>query len=520
MTFCSFLREPTPEERYMAAWSFPTATQRSCPVRSRLARLSRRMYLPYAWPLSASGDAEAWENPSIPAGYTYLAQFVAHDTVHSTVPTTALRRPGQTVRNGRSAPLELQTLYGNGFDGCLTAMTDHDREQLTPSKLPLGQIRIGETIDGTCPFRDIPRALSAHTTTSAVGFRNVLIADDRNDNNVLVSQVAMLFALFHNTVVDLLHSGRCASDVQSLAYSAELYDEARRVCIETYHRIVRNDLLKRLLHPAVYATYSSAQPRYLDTRPEPVITFEFLQALRFGHAMVRPHYRVNDVLGRREELIDVLLTTSRSRPWRLPLDESWPVQWSKFYLITGSSPNLSRRIGPCFSPDLVSDLAFDRIDETDAVGLAYRDLVSGAALPMWSVSALLAEMSRRSPALIQGSHLLSDQRYREAVLAAWLSERTAATDLTEADIGDLSRDPPLLLLILIEAAHDTHGERLGILGSIVLGEPIFKSMDSRRPPSGEEPQRPVATTQISSMADLVGFVREHSQLDESAIPFV
>ena len=309
------------------------------------------MYLPYAWPRSASGEAEAWENPSIPAGYTYLAQLVAHDTVHSTVPTAALRLSGQTVRNGRSAPLELQTLYGNGFDGCLTAMTAHDREQLTPSKLPLGQIRIGETIDGTCPFRDIPRALSPHTTTSAVGFRNVLIADDRNDNNVLVSQVAMLFALFHNTVVDLLHSGRCVSDAPSLAYFAELYDEARSVCVETYHRIVRNDLLKRLLHPAVYAAYSSAQPRYLDTRPEPVITFEFLQALRFGHAMVRPHYRVNDVLGRREELIDVLLTTSRSRPWRLPLDESWPVQWSKFYPIAGSAPNSSRRIGPCFSPD-------------------------------------------------------------------------------------------------------------------------------------------------------------------------
>ena len=216
----------------------------------------------------------------------------------------------------------------------------------------------------------------------------------------------------------------------------------------------------------------------------------------------------------------MLLTTSRSRPWRLPLDESWPVQWSKFYPIAGSTPNLSRRIGPCFSPDLVSDLAFDRIDETDAVGLAYRDLVSGAALPMWSVNALLADIARRSPALIQGSRLLSDQRYREAVLAAWLSERRAATGLTDADIADLSRDPPLLLLVLIEAAHDAHGERLGILGSLVIGEPIFKILDSRRPPSGEEPQRPVATTQISSMADLVGFVREHSQLDESAIPFV
>ena len=134
-----------------------------------------------------------------------------------------------------------------------------------------------------------------------MGLRNVLIADDRNDNNVLVSQVAMLFALFHNTVVDMLHSGRCGADAQSLAYFAELYDEARSICVDTYRRIVRNDLLKRLLHPAVYAAYNCAQLRYLDTRSDPAITFEFLQALRFGHAMVRPHYRVNDVLGPRRE---------------------------------------------------------------------------------------------------------------------------------------------------------------------------------------------------------------------------
>jgi hypothetical protein len=516
VTFCSFLREPRPDERYMASWTLPAGGQGGCPVRGRLARLSRRLYMPYAWPQSADGGREAWENPSIPAGYTYLAQFLAHDAVHSTVPTAALRRSGQTVRNGRSAPLELQTLYGSGFDGCLTAVTDHDRERLTPSKLPLGQIRVGETIDATCPFRDIPRALSPHTTGNAVGLRNVLIADDRNDNNVLVSQVAMLFALFHNAVVDVLHGGRRATGAQDLAYLAELFDDARSVCIDTYRRIVRNDLLQRLLHPAVHAACSSGQ--YLDARSQPPITFELLQALRFGHAMVRPHYRVNDVLGRREELIDVLLTTSRSRPWRLPLDESWPVRWSRFYAIAGSSPNLSRRIGPCFSPDLVSELAFDRIDETGAVGLAYRDLVSGAGLPMWSANALIAEIARRSPDLVQASRLLSDVRHREAVLAAWLSERTAATGLTDADIADLSRDPPLLLLVLIEAAHDAQGERLGILGSIVIGEPIFKIMDSHRPSRGEG--QLAATTRLSSMADLVGFVREHADLDESAIPFV
>jgi hypothetical protein len=265
----------------------------------------------------------------------------------------------------------------------------------------------------------------------------------------------------------------------------------------------------------------------MDRRDDAAITFEFVQALRFGHAMVRPHYKVNDLLQRREELIDVLLTTSRGRPWRLPLDESWPIQWSKFFPIAGSHPNLSKRIAPSLSADLISDLVFDRIDETNSVGLAYRDLVSGTGAPLWAITPLIGEIEARAPRLIGASRLLADEDYRVAALRTWLSCGSAAAGLTEDDIADLSRDPPLWLFVLFEAALEMGGERLGVLGSILIGEAIFKALQTRGQDQSEETsprrggiERIEDLSKVEGMADLVGFVHRNAAIDESLVPFL
>ena len=295
-------------------------------------------------------------------------------------------------------------------------------------------------------------------------FTNVLLADDRNDNSALISQMTVLFSMFHNSVVDLLH--REHNDYEQpalgLQYFAALYLDAKDICVDVYRRIVRNDLLRRLLHPAVYAHYFSAAPSFLDRQSGTHMTLEYAQALRFGHAMVRPHYRINDVHNRREELIDVLLTTSRARPWRLPLDESWAVQWSKFFAVAGQPVNFSRRIGPHFSADLVSDLAFAGIDETNSAGLAYRDLLNAASLPIWSVRSLIAEISRRGFGQIARSRLW-DPNYCESALKAWLADgREGSGGLTAEDIEIVSRDPPLILFVLFEAASEMGGQPLGL----------------------------------------------------------
>ena len=521
MTYGSFIRAPTHLELALATW-YPTAsTARTQLMRRRLTRLSRRMYLPHSWRTEPSNEFEAWENPAIPAGYTYLTQFLAHDCVNSSIPTSVLTEHG-SVRNHRSAAFELETLYGNGFDGCAHAVSTRNHDEFSPSKLELGKIHMAEPGKGECPFRDIARAREIDSGA----LRGVRIGDDRNDNNALVSQMTVLFTLFHNCVVDM-RGPRLAADAgpaRTQAFYARLFLDAKAICTDAYRSVIENDLMLRLLHPAIHAGYISGDAPFIDAGGD--ITREFLQTLRFGHTMVRPHYRINDLYERREELIDVLLTTSRGRPWRLPLDETWAVTWSKFFSLTEARPNASRRIGPSFSTALMSCQVFESIDETDTVGLAYRDLISAAGLGAWSVPALVAQLSALRPEFVRLSPLLSSRSHREAVIAEWLTEGANAAGFDAEDIREIAADPPLLLFVLIEAAHEMAGERLGILGSTLIAETVFKSL--RTKPPGSAVRGTASATvgsrtcglEFTSMSDIVRFVHERAGIDESAIAFV
>ena len=527
MRYRPFIREPEPHECALSSWYPSAGTKRKDLMRQRLARLSRRLYLPYTWNSKPSNEFETWENPQIPAGYTYVTQFLAHDCVNTSIPTSALG-DRRLVRNGRSAAFELETLYGGGFDGCAHAIAPNSGDEFAPSKLALGNIRMAEPEKGECRFRDIARSKVGNEDGIANGLKGVRIADDRNDNNVLVSQVTVLFTLFHNCMVDMLGSHvraqREAARTQQLY--ARLFLEAKSICVAAYRSVIAKDLMPRLLHPAVYAHYASGDAPFVDRSVGEEITLEFLQALRFGHAMVRPHYRVNDAYHRRERLIDVLLTTSRGRPWRLPLDETWAVNWSNFLSLSDTRPNASRRIGPSFSTDLMSAQVFESIDDTGAVGLAYRDLVSGAGLGVWSVAGLLEQLNARAPEFVRASPLLSDRQRRETIIRAWLAEGAEAAGLDVDDIREIAADPPLLVFILIEAANDMAGERLGILGSILIAETVFKALRSnpmgdavgggRMNPGCDRDRDPTFT----SMSDIVRFVHGRARPDESVVPFV
>jgi hypothetical protein len=121
-----------------------------------------------------------------------------------------------------------------------------------------------------------------------------LIADKRNDENVIVSQLHGLFLRFHNAVAAApAHSGLGFVGVQ-------------RLVRWHYQRVVLNDYLPRAvgretLH-AVLPHLESGRS-ILEDRPrllfyhfnnEPFIPVEFsAAAFRFGHSMVRSIYRLN-----------------------------------------------------------------------------------------------------------------------------------------------------------------------------------------------------------------------------------
>jgi hypothetical protein len=170
----------------------------------------------------------------------------------------------------------------------------------------------------------------------------------------------------------------------------------------------------------------------------------------------------------------------------MPLDATWIVRWSRFFEIKGSRPNFSRRIGPYLSDGLGNDQVFPAVDQTNRVGLLYRDLLGAALAGLWSVNALVAEIAVRRPHLIGASRLLADRPYRVSQLREWLASETAYGALTSEDIETIANDPPLPFFILFEAMQQPRAEglRLGPLGSIIVSEVIFGALADNELPAG------------------------------------
>jgi hypothetical protein len=550
--FRHFLGTPAPSQRYRAFGVDPiTAPSRHAELRELMHRLSRRMDAAIKWPPHQARSTESWENPFIPSGYTYLLQFVAHDLVHSAIPLSVAGGLGGGTTNARRTPLRLETLYGSGPVGsphiyALDAPNDDRR-----TKLRLGRMRWKENEPASgCPFRDIARTPAENVTgidRSIAGVRvaltEALVADPRNDDHAVMSQLTALLALLHNGLIDIIrrHEGNAGPNGKfGAAYKRFLC--AREALTAIYHNVLRKDLMQRVIHPAIYAAYTGPNPAFID-RPHLAdrfpagnweIPLEFSHgAFRFGHAMVRPEYQINDL-----SLHDLNVTLEKSSvndPANMPLDETWMVQWSRFFEINGSTPNFSRRIGPHLSDGLGNDQIFPAFDETARVGLLYRDLLGAGLAGMWSVDALIAEIGNRRPQLIAATRLLTDRAWRVDQLREWLVSGQAYGALTDEDIETLSNEPPLPFFILFEAMHQTQGLHLGLLGSIIVSETIFGALASDPSSAGGDSladqlnliSREFYLTNvlqeipdISSMAQLVEFTTEIADLQQAVPAFL
>src|SRR4051812_571027 len=273
--FRHFLGTPRPSQRFKVYGIDPLRAPAQLPrVRALMNRLSRRMDAEIPWPSHADGSLERWENPRIPSGYTYLLQFVAHDLVHSAIPLSVAGALDGGSANARRTPLQLETLFGSGpvgspFVYALDAPNDDRR-----TKLRLGRMRWKDkNIEAGCPFRDIARAPAENVTgidRSIAGHRvaltEALVADPRNDDHAIMSQLTALFALLHNGLIDLARRHEPAGGHNArfgAAYTRFLC--ARGALTSIYHNIIRKDLMRRLLDPAIYAAYCGPNPSFIDS---------------------------------------------------------------------------------------------------------------------------------------------------------------------------------------------------------------------------------------------------------------
>jgi hypothetical protein len=500
--FRHFLGTPKASQRFRVFGIDPLEAPEHLPkVRGLMNRLSRRMDAKLHWPAHADATLERWENPRLPSGYTYLLQFVAHDLVHSAIPLSVAGVLGADTANARRTALRLETLFGSGPVGSPFVYAQDAPNDERRTKLRLGRMRWDEQgVEPGCPFRDIARSPAENVTgidRSIAGHRvaltEALIADPRNDDHAIMSQLTALFALLHNGLIDIVRRGEpTAGPNANLGAAYKRFLCARNGLTAIYHNIIRKDLMRRVMHPAIHAAYSGPTPDFLD-RPsdfsdefatrgarEPngwQVPLEFSHgAFRFGHAMVRPEYAINDLAT--HDLNNTLEKSSANDPVNMPLDATWIVRWSRFFEIKGSRPNFSRRIGPFLSDGLGNDQIFPAFDLTNRVGLLYRDLLGASLAGMWSVDALIAEIAVRRPHFISMSRLLADRPYRVSRLRDWLASETTYGRLNSEDIETIANDPPLPFFILFEAMQQPQAEGLclGPLGSIIVSEVIFGAL--------------------------------------------
>src|SRR5262245_8458810 len=135
--------------------------------------------------------ADPTNNATLPAGYTYLGQFIDHDLTFDAVPSfVELNDPARRL-NLRTPRFDLDSLYGAGpADSPFMYEPDpaHGGQRV---RLAIGR----DGADGS----DLPRYAG-----------RAIIGDPRNDENLIVSQLHLAFLAYHNQVVGSLPR---ASDV-------------------------------------------------------------------------------------------------------------------------------------------------------------------------------------------------------------------------------------------------------------------------------------------------------------------
>jgi Animal haem peroxidase len=411
------------------------------------------------------------ENPNIPAGYTYLLQFVAHDLVDTTVPFWLASGAGIESRNMRHDGLQMDALYGGGPTVCPVAFKPTGREVDDRTALRLGQISDAKQMaksDGVCPYRDLARAnlyRPAADLDAMVNFSDpshVYIADPRNDDNINVAQLTVLFSILHNAIASR------TDDTQPEARFAH----ARTAMSRMYYAILRKDLLPRLLHEAVCSqlrqrTANGAE--WLWHGKDMPLEFSH-GAFRVGHAMVRDLYRIND---RRQPLnVSELVNGLMYGGNRQALSSDWIIEWARLFEIDGT-PLKSLRLKPRKSSLDLVDLFERRItDETDVITL--RDWLSSATAGLLRVDRMADRINQ-----IFGTRNIADPSRVKQWLETLIQNGGSHPDaqaLIRDRIDELACDLPLPLYVLLEASLDPacDGLRMGVVGSAILGEVLFR----------------------------------------------
>ena len=364
--------------------------------------------------LESPQQEAASDNPRIPAGFTFVGQFVAHDI---TADRSLLQHHARLneLRNFRTPRLDLELLYSAGPTGSPYIYDIDDAD-----KFLIGINNKGE-------MSDVPRNRQGRA----------ILGDPRDDVHQIISQLHLAFLKFHNAIVDYLREQGMEAD--------KVFGEAQRLVRWHYQWIVVHEFLPLTVGEDLIQDILTHGLKFYSYENGPYIPVEFADAAyRFGHSQVRQLYRLNDGGTQGQVFPDCQGTC--------PVNADHVIDWAYFFNVDPQRPpQASKRIDTYLAHSLINlpESVVGTTDIPEEHSLAYRDLIRGEGLDLPSGEAL-ARVMNVAP-------LTPDEVGLQKV--GWKSET------------------PLWYYILREAEVRYNGERLGEVGGRIVAEVLLGLID-------------------------------------------
>lgn len=218
-----------------------------------------------------TGNAFSIGNIHMTAGVTFFGQFLDHDITLDPKSKLLENANPKLVTNFRTPAFDLDSVYGAGPDESAELYDTSSGDILFKIEAIPGSEAVSRK--GATRY-DLPRD------------ENMLaiVAEGRNDENIIISQFQLAMLRFHNAVTANVRANH--ADWTAL----EVFNEAQRQVRWHYQWIIVHEFLPLTIGQTQTTKYMSQKVTNLNPR----IPMEFsVAAYRFGHSQVRPSYRLN-----------------------------------------------------------------------------------------------------------------------------------------------------------------------------------------------------------------------------------
>ncbi len=399
------------------------------------------------------------------AGVTFMGQFFDHDMTFDTGSRIGMPTNPHTTANSRRPFFDLDSVYGDGPVGSPLLYDPADRAKF---RLENGGL-----------FEDLPRDASGAA----------IIADPRNDENLVISALQCAFLMFHNHVVDQVRASEPSLTTE------DVFEEARRLTRLHYQWLIVREFLPQFVGTSMVDDVLNNGGRYYPTaNGGATIPVEFQMAYRFGHSMVRPSYRAN-------------FTGLGGQPFFAMLFEQGQIAGSEPSDLRGGARGNRRFIGwqtffrfPGFEEDTRPNKRLDTKLSTPLFDLPLGAIASGAPPTSLAERNLLRHLTWQMPA---GQAIAKAMSAVDAPVLgpAYFPE-------LQSIYPPFAASTPLWYYVLREADVLGNGARLGPVGGRIVAEVFIGLL--RLDPNSVLNQTPPFVPSLGSVAgqfQMIDFLR-------------